>query len=226
MGAETAIQTILPDSVVLSRVGLQFSGPLTEATASQTAGVLAAFTRAVPWLWGDLLNRAAEDLGVTRGPESTAWSEAKALILAEYSQLAPSTLNTYRWVCRYLDLSNRLEKLSFAHHYEALIAHSDGKHNGSISPDAMDKVKAVLFLAAEHGWSVADMREHIRREKQSALGMGKPSLFTDKTLSFVGQAIRGFKALVDKEPVTQWSPEKRGLWKQHLRPIHEWYEQL
>lgn len=136
-------QNITLPSCTLHKCGLQIDQAATEEDLAAIGLTLNAIGQCGLWWWGDYLN------GIERR-KGEKFTEA----LAE-SSYAYSSLRNAKWVTGKIDLSMRIDKLSFNHHQEAL-SECDG-----------DAQKAMEWLAAaaKGEWSISELRKRIRISK-------------------------------------------------------------
>jgi hypothetical protein len=116
-----------------------------------------------------------------------------------------STLKTYAYVARSVEMSRRLDQLSFAHHAE-------------VAPLPSREQAAWLKKALGNNWSVAELRRRIRRGDQARPGSEGPKfIFDDK-------AVLQLHHTLTAKPSEYWNDNTRALWRDKLRPIVEFYQ--
>ncbi len=125
--------------------------------------------------------RKSFDLGDALNYGESMWGDKYAWALEETS-LQESTLRDYAWVCRSVDLSIRIDKLSFAHHQ-------------LVAPLNADEQTIWLGKALTNGWSVADLRGAIRASKRTETDQPAmpPSLWIPT--SWVNEGVRKLKRM-------------------------------
>ncbi len=83
---------------------------------------------------------------VTAGEQAYGEKYAQAL---DSVKLRYETLRQYVWVCQQVELSRRLDKLTFSHHHAV----------ASLPPEKQDE---MLALAVAEGWSSKELRKAVR----------------------------------------------------------------
>ncbi len=114
------------------------------------------------------------------------------------------TLKTYAYVASNVEKSNRFDQLTFTHHIE-------------VAPLPSRKQSEWLTKAAKENWSVSELRRQIRGQPEP--GDGKPFAFEEK------RAIDLLQHLSTR-PSEYWTPERKTFWREHLKPIIEFYSTL
>lgn len=126
----------------LSSVGLLDGDSATFEEWRELGDLLFGFEKSIQWLIGDWLNIGEKQYGQT------------------YDALADSTgykiksLYEYAYVARQVEISIRMETLSFGHH-------------GLVAGMKADQQRKWLMLADSNGWSVAKLREEINGGKKT-----------------------------------------------------------
>jgi hypothetical protein len=163
---------------------------------------LAQLSEASQWWIGDWVNYGE---GQTYGEKYD-----EALKLTDY---AYGTLRNYASVSKAFHLSRRRDNLSFKHHAE-------------VAPLPEAKRNKYLNMAEDNGWSVADLREHIRTNEADYAKDKDPGTSGFNPLAWATQGIRWFKQRMNDKPIAQWPSAQRAALKHDLKPIVEIYEQL
>lgn len=143
----------------ITATGLDIQASATFADWEQIGSILSKFTGALQWLIGDW---------IVHGDEARFAVEREAV--AAYFNLDTHTLDNYASVARQFPISRRRESLSFSHH-ETVAALPE------------DKQREYLDSAERAGWSVARLRQSIRRQDPTPLSKGVMS----RAAEFFGQ---------------------------------------
>lgn len=133
--------------VKLTPVGLQVDGDVTGDDWLELGKTIKRFADGVQWLVGDWLNGAQMIYGET-------YKDVALEVGYTYN-----TVKTFAWVARNVDLSIRIDKLSFGHHY--LIA--------SLPPEEQSY---WLQQAVLGNWSISKLRQ-MMKPQPPALPTGK-----------------------------------------------------
>jgi hypothetical protein len=120
----------------MTAVGLVMPDDATDEELIEIGQMLRGMESSIQWLLGDWLNRAER-----------VWGQ----VYDDVPEYSYGTLRTYASVARSVQLSIRIDKLSFAHHQ--LVA--------ALEPEQQ---REWLRYAAENGLSVAQMRNAMRPE--------------------------------------------------------------
>lgn len=156
------------DKFRLTPVGLVINGAPTEQEWSSLGEILRRMEASIQWLIGDWL---------VFGEREYKETYAKTVEATGYDY---GTLRTYAYVCSKVDLSIRIDKLSFAHHQlVAPFQLPDG------SPDT-EKQAEWLQKAVENEWSIAQMREAMSRKRQIVEPFISPK-FDKSLLTLLGE---------------------------------------
>lgn len=133
---------------VLTPIGLKIEREVTEGEWQNFYAVIRRIRSSLNWILGDWLAYGAH-----------RWGE-KYEALAGFTGLKEKTLREYAYVARHVELSSRLDKLSFGHHQE--VARFDA-----------DAQRQWLSYAAEHKLSVKQLRAALQGQ---ALPSGRVSV--------------------------------------------------
>jgi hypothetical protein len=128
----------IPRGVEVSPVGLKITARPSYEQWSELVKGLQRAHRSILWLIGDALVWGERTFG-----------EEFSQSIAEYSK---QTLYNAQWVSGRIEISRRLENLSWSHHQEV----------AALEPDAQDR---FLREAVEHNWGVHELREAIKAFK-------------------------------------------------------------
>lgn len=123
----------------MTAVGLVMPDDMTDEELIEIGQMLRGMESSIQWLIGDWLNRAER-----------VWGQ----VYEDVPEYSYGTLRTYASVARSVQLSIRIDKLSFAHHQ--LVA--------ALEPEQQ---REWLRYAAENGLSVAQMRAAMKGEPAS-----------------------------------------------------------
>lgn len=146
----------------ISRVGLAVPDDLNSDEWDDALGVLRKLNEAVQWSIGDLICFAQER--AKSDADDWHWG-ASYEALEERTGYSNKTLREYAYVARSVDLSIRMDKLSFGHHQ--LVA---PLKDGNDKPARKQQAK-WLQKALDHGWSIAEMRKQMNAAKQKQQAM-------------------------------------------------------
>ncbi|MFZ4816969.1 MAG: hypothetical protein ACOYL5_20705 [Phototrophicaceae bacterium] len=160
--------------VTIGRVGIHVPDDLNEQEYSDLGVFLLDIGSRLNWLLGDWLAYG----------ENRQWGETYQKVAEQFGYTAAS-LHQYAYVCRNVDFSTRVEKLSFAHH--ATVA--------SLEPDMQ---RYWLGVAAEQGLSSKQLQQAITASKSSNILGATASRQWSKTLE---RLARDAHALDDGERV-------------------------
>lgn len=134
----------------MSRLGLDFTKFSASYDECEALAALCGEVRDVTaWVIGDILLYSEDRFGHTY-PQ-----------IAEATGYAAQTLMNQVRVAKAIPLDERVEGLKHGHH-EAVAAMKPGKR------------AQWLNKALKHGWTVADLREHVRHEREGNEGTGEP----------------------------------------------------
>ena len=127
--------------LVVSTTGVEFiPEDLTEEEWSEAINAMRDLANVSQWTIGDLVNHA-----------ELVWKHTYEQ-MAAVTPYVVKTLREYAYVARNVDVSRRMDTLSFGHHH--LIASKDN-----------DEQKYWLNRAVENGWSVAEFRQALADDK-------------------------------------------------------------
>jgi hypothetical protein len=129
---------IAPKGVEITPVGLKITARFSREQYQAFGTTLQAIHRSILWWAGDLLVFGERTFG-----------EEFAQAIGEYSK---QTLCNAMWVSSRIELSRRLETLSWSHHQEV----------ASLEPRAQDK---LLKAAVDNNWNVHELRQAVRAFK-------------------------------------------------------------
>lgn len=142
-----------------------------------------------------------------------AFGEREYGSLKEFCKANPQfnygSLRQYAWVASSVELSRRLDNLSFQHHMEvaALPARDQSKWLGK---------------ASSEGLSCVDLREQIRAAY--ALQNGKKS--DGPSMKFGTKYAMDLSGWLTQQPSDFWTDHNKAFWKEQLKPVVEFYERL
>lgn len=195
----TAIQSIKIERCWPTKVGLELAPDLELKDWLSIGSQLMEVGSAYQWLIGDWLNYGQRKYG------------EKYAIACDEMGIAYQTAANWASIAGRIEFSRRRENLSFSHHAE--VADLD-------SPKEQNK---WLEKAEQGKWSVADLRENMRKAAANFAGEdhGEPvATFT----GFIARAVK----LISKnsDAVGSWTQEQRNRTAELLRPIVEFYEKL
>lgn len=161
----------------LTSTGLDVTGENSQEDWQTVGDIIFRVNRSVQWLIGDWLAYG----------EQFQWGRTYEEFAAEYGYTI-ETLRQYVYVARNVDLSIRIDKLSFAHHQ-------------LIAALPADQQAALLVAAAESGWSVARLRAEISDAQLQAKLPRYMRLqqSTDKAYAQVAKAARTAKGAARQE---------------------------
>lgn len=134
----------------LTRCGLLMSGTADQGVWEQLGALLFSLEGSIQFLIGDWLLQAEREYGLTYKQ------------IAEYFEREVDTMYTYAWVCRQVNFSIRVEKLSFGHH--RLVAGLE-----------TEQQRALLAHAAENNLSVRAFEAYIKGGRKSSKGASLPA---------------------------------------------------
>lgn len=184
------------DRCRLSRVGAEFTGDITVSEWMEVGRKLHAIGSCYQFLLGDWLNFGERAYG------------EKYKLACEQTGMDYQTLANYAWVCAKIEIYLRKENLSFGHHN--LVA-------------GMPESEREKWLdnAANGKWSIADMREAIRKAEAQYAGEdhGKPVVNVEGFISRITRAISGVKP-------EEWTSTQRFQYRELLKPIVDFYQRL
>ncbi len=124
----------------MTSTGLVIPETATQDDYTQIGRFILSLTGTMQWSLGDWLNYG----------ENRLWGETYRNVAEEFGY-KEKTLRDYAYVCRNVEMSIRIDTLSFAHHQVVAKFHDD--------PDLQ---LHWLSQAANHNWSVKELREAIK----------------------------------------------------------------
>jgi hypothetical protein len=124
--------------VGLTPVGLDIPDDVGPDEYAQLGRLLLDVGSRIQWLIGDWIVYG----------DHFQWGETYTSLADEFGYEV-ETLHTYAWVCRQVQISTRVEVLSFSHH--RIVA--------KYEPQAQQR---LLTMAVEQGWSAKEFPKHIR----------------------------------------------------------------
>lgn len=137
------------------------------------------------------------------------YSQAEAV-----TQHRQDYLKACNFVSSKVPSANRIHGLSWSHHREV----------ATLSPSDQKK---WLNKAMENEWSVSELRVNMRKDmaeyKDDTEEIGSKSF---NLVSWSQEGIRWIKSETRKNPIEDWSEERRRLIKKDLEPIVEIYNKL
>ena len=108
--------------------------------------------------------------------------------------------------------ANRVYGLSWSHHRE-------------VCPLAPEDQKVWLTKALEQEWTVSELRVNMRK---SLAEYSEEDTYSKSfnLVSWTQEGLRWLKQEVRKNPIENWSDERRGLIKKDLEPFYQFYKSL
>jgi len=152
-------------NIRIHRVGLEFTGAVTEEEYEVFGQTLLQIETAYQWIVGDYLAYGVDN------------NYGMAKEFAEQLGRDPATVNNWTSVCRNVTFSLRRENLSFKHHV-------------IVSPLDEDDQVYWLEQASEHGWSSAKLQKMIAEangENPEAKEQSYPALKKINSLAEMGE---------------------------------------
>lgn len=143
--------TFIYKRIQLKSTGIIVPDDLEREEWSDIFQVLRKLDEAIQWAVGDLVKHAESQWGETY----TAMAEATG-----YSE---KSLREYAYIARSVDLSIRMDNLSFGHHQ--LVA---GFKDPQTKEPLVQEQRMWLERASENGWSIKALRQAIADERQQS----------------------------------------------------------
>ncbi len=153
----------------LTSTGIALQGDVTAQDWQTIGELIFRVNRAIQWLIGDWIVYG----------EDYQWGQTYEQ-LAEQTGYTVETLRQYAYVSRHVQLSIRIDNLSFAHHQ--VVAGLSG-----------DEQIALLTAAAAGGWSVARLRQECGAARERETGILRAQKSSDKNFITVSAAARRAK---------------------------------
>ena len=179
---------------VVSGVGLEIQSAIDETEWLAFYQALDKLQNALQWIIGDWINYGDKTYGKT-------YADA-----AEMTGLKETTLHTYSWVAREVEISRRRENLSFSHHE-------------TVAGLAPEEQEYWLIAAHTNNWSSKRLREEISDEKPV-----KPSVLEKAHARQVKERDRVLKKARSKKNRETWqtyAQQQAQEWLQLARHIED-----
>lgn len=184
----------------LTTTGAQFEQALDFKQWVEAGRKLCRVSACVNWWIGDWLNYGENKYG------------EKYAAAIEATGIEEQVLMNVSYVCRSVNLTTRLDSLSWSHHREvAPLRPKDQQH--------------WLALASENKWSVSQLRQAIRASQAESREDGTKAVGFS-ALAWATQGLRWFKQRMNEKPIESWPEEQRNALKAGLKPIVDVYERL
>lgn len=204
---ETGLLTTLREN----KLGVRFRADVSFDDWARFGEALARADSALMWVLGDWL--------VCGEAHEKAWGEKYKGALAATGYSYQTAMNAL-WVAKAIDISSRLEKLSWGHHQE--VAGLDGSGKAGFA--------YWLAFAVKHGLSVRELRASVKHGKLMRLADLHALAEDNKGIATPEGVCSAFRRSLAEacrlRPVKEWPAKQRAVWKVQLKPMVELYQEL
>ncbi len=199
----------------LTATSAEFGKDLTRDLWRDCGAALLALEESSNWFLGDWYNAGKRFL--TLPVDQAHTEEQLRQLIAALIPLGDSKERVWQcsWVANAVPHCTRVQSLSWSHHREV----------ARLSPAEQ---RRFLTLADKQRLSVADLREriHLSHDPEAREDKKDRPIHTFILKKWVHEGVRYFHAELTRNPISEWSPERRAQVKREFAPLTDILKQL